>query len=102
MAENKPESKSIKVQIFGNEFTIKNVYDPDYIESLASYVDKKMKEVAGSSGLVSTNKIAILAALNIAEELFGMHDKKSKSKDVKIIKEKIESLIQKIDNKLGQ
>ena len=61
---------SVKVNIFGTEYPVKGDADPDYIEEVAAYVDAKMKEVARSLTVKSSTKVAVLAALNITDELF--------------------------------
>ena len=60
----------LKVNIYGTEYPIKGNTDTEYIEKVADYVDKKMREVDQSIAVASTLKVAILAALNIADELF--------------------------------
>jgi len=66
-----PVSKDkISVNIFGKRYEL----DPGNLTALeasrlASYVDEKMKEISEKLGLVDTQKIAVLAALNIAFEL---------------------------------
>jgi cell division protein ZapA (FtsZ GTPase activity inhibitor) len=64
-----PPEKSAKVTIFGNDYHLKATEDPDYIERIAQYVDGKMRELQGRSTISSSTKIAILAAINIADEL---------------------------------
>lgn len=61
---------TVDVEIFGETYPIKAGDDAAYITEIASFVDGKMREVAGSGKVVTTSKIAILAALNIADELF--------------------------------
>jgi cell division protein ZapA len=61
---------SVTVSIYGQEYTLKGEAEPDYVEKVAEFVDRKMREVGGSAAAVSTTKIAILAAVNIADELF--------------------------------
>ncbi len=62
----------VNVKIFGQEFTVKGEDTPEYVESLASYVDKKMREVASASSVITSHKVAILTAINIADELFRL------------------------------
>jgi len=62
-------SKSTRVQIFGSEYHVRGDADPEYIKTVAEYVDVKMQEVATSQSIVSSTKVAILAAINIADEL---------------------------------
>lgn len=61
---------SVKVNIYGTEYPVKGDADPEYIEEVATYVDRKMREVARSLTVKSTTKVAVLAALNITDELF--------------------------------
>jgi len=62
--------KSTRVQIFGSEYHVRGDTDPEYIRTLAAYVDAKMSEIATDQSLVSSTKVAILTALHIADELF--------------------------------
>lgn len=62
----------INVKIFGQEFTIKGEDSPEYVESLAEFVDKKMREVASASSVITSHKVTILTAINIADELFRL------------------------------
>ena len=64
--------KIIDIEIYGQKYRIrvKGEEDEKYIGHLTSYVDQKMHEVAVKSKSADTTKIAVLAALNIADELF--------------------------------
>ena len=64
--------KIIDIEIYGQKYRIrvKGDEDENYIGHLTSYVDQKMHEVAVKSKSADTTKIAVLAALNIADELF--------------------------------
>lgn len=64
------ERDSTSVEIFGREFKIKGVEDEAYIRSVAAYVNERMQEVSKSTSFPSQDRVAILAALNIADELF--------------------------------
>jgi cell division protein ZapA len=63
----------VQVQIFGQSYTIRGEADQDYILGVASYVDRKMQEITeklpATSVSSSLSKIAVLAGLNIADEL---------------------------------
>lgn len=48
--------------------------DAAYLERLSAYVDGKMREIQASSRTVDTVKVAVMAALNIADELFQQRD----------------------------
>jgi cell division protein ZapA len=64
--------KIIDIEIYGQKYRIRVKGDEDekYIGHLTSYVDQKMHEVAVKSKSADATKIAVLAALNIADELF--------------------------------
>jgi cell division protein ZapA len=60
----------IRVNIFGNEYTLLSENNDDYVKEIARYIDDKMREIDRSNQVKSTVKVAILAALNIADELY--------------------------------
>lgn len=63
------KSDSITVEIFGQTYGgVRGEGDPDYLTELARFVDTRMREVAAEVATVDPLKIAILAALNIADE----------------------------------
>ncbi len=68
------ETKSpVQVQIFGQNYTIRAEADQEYILGVAGYVDRKMREVTEKLPMASVSnslsKVAVLASLNIADEL---------------------------------
>lgn len=60
----------VQVQIFGHSYTIRGEADQEYILGVAGYVDRKMREITDKVPVASLSKVAILASLNIADELF--------------------------------
>jgi cell division protein ZapA len=60
---------STKVQIFGQVYSIQGDLDAAYVQRLAKYVDDKMHVIADATATVDTQKVAVLAALAIADEL---------------------------------
>jgi len=62
-------SKSIRVSIFGRDYSVKGGSDEEYIRTLAAHVDSVMRDIADKTGSLSSGRVAILAALNIADEL---------------------------------
>jgi cell division protein ZapA len=67
-------NSKVRVSIFGNTYNIQGEADSEYINSLASYLNAKMNEVSDSMPSASAMQIAILAALNIADEYFQLRD----------------------------
>jgi cell division protein ZapA len=60
----------IRVNIFGSEYTLIADNNENYVNEIAQYVDDKMREIDRAQSIKSSSKIAILTALNIADELF--------------------------------
>jgi cell division protein ZapA len=60
----------VHVEIFGQSYAVRAGTEPGYVERLAAHVDAQMKEVSKASGAVDSLRIAVLAALNIADEVF--------------------------------
>jgi len=60
-------NNSVRVEIFDQAYNLRGS-DPDYILKLAEYVDSKMRAVAEQTHTVDTVRLAVLAALNIADE----------------------------------
>ena len=58
---------SVRVEIFDQAYNLRGT-DPDYIFKLADYVDVKMRTVAEQTSTVDSLRLAVLAALNIADE----------------------------------
>ena len=64
---------STQVEIFGANYTFDGD-DAEHIRQLADYVNRKMAETAENIKNVTTSKVAVLAAMNLAEELFTLRD----------------------------
>jgi cell division protein ZapA len=62
-----PSNNAVRVEIFDQAYNLRGS-DPDYILRLAEYVDGKMRAVAEQTHTVDTARLAVLAALNIADE----------------------------------
>ena len=94
-AQTGEEKKTVTVQIFGNEYPIVGVKDPSYVEELARYLDGKMKDIARGSSLLSSGKVAVLAALNIADELHRLRMQHQRLKEGTL--ERLSRMNKKID-----
>ena len=71
------EGGVIPVEIHGQRYPIRSGLDPDYVARLASYVDEKIQAAADSTPTGDTLRLAIIAALNIADEYFRCRDANS-------------------------
>jgi cell division protein ZapA len=63
-------TRVVSVEIGGQRYPIRSTLDAAYVAELAAYVDEKMGLAARESTTGDTLKVAVLAALNIADELF--------------------------------
>ena len=79
---------STEVEIFGQAYNVRGEGDPDYLLELARFVDARMREVAAEVATVDAMKIAILAALNIADEFSRYRNQRQKSTGIWIEKTK--------------
>ena len=68
------EGRVIPVEIGGQKYPIRTGLDPDYVARLAVYVDEKMRAAGDSTPTGDAVRLAVLAALNIADELFRCRD----------------------------
>jgi cell division protein ZapA len=68
------EKTRVTVDIYGEEYVIKGYASPEYIKGIAAYVDKKMRLIAQRNPQLPVTKIAVLAALNIADELSKLQE----------------------------
>lgn len=62
----------IQVEIYGQRYMLRSDQDASWVESVASHVDRKMREIAASTPTVDSLKVAVLAAVNIADEFFQL------------------------------
>jgi cell division protein ZapA len=61
---------SVKVTIVGQELTIRSDATPEHTREVAAYVDKTIRTIMNSGAVVESSRAAILAALQITDELF--------------------------------
>ena len=76
-----------KIQIYGKTYSLKSSSDQMNMEEVAAYVDAKMRELAAARSKTSSADLAVLAALNIAQELIELqkqNDANDKSHEEKI------------------
>ena len=64
----------VSVEIRGQRYPIRSTLDVQYVHEIASYVDEKMRAAAESTPSGDSVRLAVLAALNIADELFRCQD----------------------------
>lgn len=75
--EGSTSSPTIRVEIYNQTYNIRSDGDTEYIIQLAEFVDSRMREISSGTLTVDSLKVAILAALHIADELHrlkNMHE----------------------------
>jgi cell division protein ZapA len=74
-----PKEKSLTtVTIFGVDYTVRSDRPPEEVKRIAKYVNDKMWEISENNKLITSEKIAVLAALTIAEEFLELYDHRKK------------------------
>ena len=88
------ETRVINVEIHGQQYPIRTALDPAYVAELAEYVDGKMRAAARETTAGDTLKLAILAALNIADERRrAQHDEDERRERLSLRAEELERLL---------
>lgn len=89
----------VEIKVFGQTYTVKTDAEEDYIQEVAKYVNEKMEEVLKKTKSVSTVNVAILTALNIADDL--LREKEKRTALLREVETKSKDLVEKIDIKMG-
>ena len=87
-----------KIQIYGKTYNLKSSSGEIETEDVAAYVDSKMRELAEMSSKTPTLDLAVLTALNIAQELMELQ--KQTDANNKEIEDKIGHLLAALENEL--
>jgi cell division protein ZapA len=69
-----PEYISVRVKIYDREYMLRTPGDPARLRAVCAALDKRMREVAATTGSVDSFKVAVLAALKLADELERSRD----------------------------
>jgi len=76
--------RTFEVKILGQRYKVRSDEKEEYVQGLAEYLNGQLAEVQKSTRTVATHNLAILAALNIADNLFKLKQDKSRlGKEVK-------------------
>lgn len=87
------------VEILGREYKIRGAADEAYIAEVARYVDAKLREVSQGGVSPPPDRVAIIAAMNIADELFQL--KRTHTEEFSSIEQRTQSLIRMLDESLS-
>jgi cell division protein ZapA len=87
--------KPVEVTILGQKFVVRSDSDDTYVRDVAAFVDQRMNDILQKTKSASNLNVAILSAMNIADEFFSFKRKKKQS--VQAVEKKIEEMIAFID-----
>ncbi len=93
------KERFVEIKIFGQTYTVKTDEEEEYIRRVAQYVNEKMEEVLRKTKSVSTLNVAILTALNIADDLLREKDRREAL--VKEVEIKSRNLVEQIEMKMS-
>ena len=90
----------VRIEILGREYNVKSDEGEERIKKIAEYVNQKIKEIAEGAKTLSTINVAILAALNIADDYFKVVE--DRNHFTRAVKNKSGQLIAMIDSKISR
>jgi cell division protein ZapA len=96
---DQPGSRVVTVEINGQRYAIRSELPPEYVVELAAYVDERMRAAARETTAADAVKVAVLAALNIADEYFGC--RQATTADSGRLRERAATLERLLDGVLG-
>ena len=94
-----PSERVVPVVIQGQRYPIRSALDPHYIVELAAYVEEKMKTAADAGTATDSLRLAVLAALNIADEVFRCRE--AAASHSRAVAERARAIEQMLDAALG-
>lgn len=86
----------VSVQIHGQRYPIRSGLDQEYVARLAAYVDERIRIAADASPSGDSLRLAVLAALNIADELFRCREATRQRNDLAERWEELERLVDRV------
>jgi cell division protein ZapA len=98
VAETK--ERVVPVVIQGQRYPIRSALDPHYVVELAAYVENKMKTAAETGSATDSLRLAVLAALNIADEMFRCRE--AAASQSRAIEDRTRAIEQMLDAALGR
>ncbi len=93
------KERTVDIKVFGQTYTVKTDAEEGHIQEVARYVNEKMEEVLKKTRSVSTLNVAILTALNLADDL--LREKEKRNALLQEVETKSKELVEKIEIKLS-
>lgn len=92
--------RNVKIEIYDQVYNVNADGNEDYLQELAAYVDGKMRSVADATHMVDSLKVAVLAALNIADETFAMRKRQTEIEGP--LRKRVEKCVSMVEKALEQ
>jgi cell division protein ZapA len=91
------EGRVIQVEIHGQRYPIRTALEPEYVARLATYVDAKIRATVDSTPTGDSLRLSVLAALNIADELFQCRERtQARNGEIAERAEELERLVDRV------
>ena len=90
----------MKIQIYDQSYNVNAEGNEEYLHELAAYVDGKMRSIAESTHMVDSLKVAVLAALNIADEMFQTRKRQQEIEGP--LRQRVENCVSMVEKALEQ
>lgn len=90
----------MKIEIYDQMYNMSGEQDEEYLRELAAYVDGKMRSIAESTHMVDSLKVAVLAALNIADEMFTVRQRQQEIEGP--LRKRVEKCVTMVERALEQ
>ena len=92
------EKRQLRIEVLGTSFVIQSDESPEHLARLSSYVKAKIEEVKGRYSFADPLTVAVLAALNIADDMFKLREGREPSAEE--VESLAERLIDRMDDEL--
>ena len=90
----------MKIEIYDQVYNVSSEQDEEYLKELATFVDGKMRSVAEATRMVDSLKVAVLAALNISDELFTLRRRQQQIEGP--LRQRVEKCVAMVEKALEQ
>lgn len=90
----------MKIQIYDQSYNVNADGNEEYLHELAAFVDGKMRSIAESTHMVDSLKVAVLAALNIADEMFQTRKRQQEIEGP--LRQRVENCVSMVEKALEQ
>jgi cell division protein ZapA len=97
---NGPRELNVKIDIYDQSYNVNSGENEEYVKELAAYVDAKMRDIAEATRMVDSLKVAVLAALNIADELLTLRRRQQELEGP--LRQRVEKCVAMVERALEQ